>query len=223
MRGLERAAWGFGIALIVTAGIAWLQGLVLEAQALREFSASVTSGVARTEGVSSLVPAAPATETAESGGLLGVLRIPGIDLEVPLLEGTEEAVLNRGVGRIRATARPGAGGNLGIAGHRDRHFRGLKSVEVGDRLEVETPESTAHYEVRWTRVVGPEQVDVLDPTSEPSVTLVTCYPFHYVGSAPKRYIVRATRVDPPIKNAGARTGPPKFQLASRGRTRRMSQ
>src|SRR5262245_19388494 len=122
---------------------------------------------------------------------LAVLRIPRISLEVPVLEGTDDWTLNRAVGHIEDTAKPGAGGNSGIAGHRDGFFLGLKDIHAGDVLEIETFRSIEHYRVERTWVVNPEDVSVLDPTSAPAVTLVTCYPFYFVGSAPQRFIVRA--------------------------------
>jgi len=123
---------------------------------------------------------------------LAVLRVPRIDLEVPVLEGTDELVLNRGVGHIDGTPRPGEQGNVGIAGHRDGFFRGLKDVTAGDVIEVETLSQRLRYKIQSLTIVSPQSVDVLEPTAEPALTLVTCYPFYYAGSAPQRFIVRAT-------------------------------
>jgi sortase A len=131
------------------------------------------------------------------GRTIAILRIPKIRLEVPVLEGTDEVTLNRGLGRIPGTARPGAEGNLGLAGHRDGFFRGLKDVAPGDRIELETLSGLQSYEIDEILIVEPEDVHVLDPTPEPSLTLVTCYPFYFVGSAPERYIVRASLSSPP--------------------------
>jgi sortase A len=113
---------------------------------------------------------------------------------VPVLEGTDEWTLNRAVGHIADTARPGADGNSGIAGHRDSFFRGLKDVGPGDSLEIETLDRIQHYRIDRTWVVEPDAVWVLDPTESRSVTLVTCYPFYFIGSAPQRYIVRGVLV-----------------------------
>jgi sortase A len=123
---------------------------------------------------------------------LAVLQIPKIALEVPVFEGTDDLTLNRGVGRIAGTARPGQGGNVGIAGHRDGFFRGLKDVVVGDRIELETPTRTETYNVDQILIVQPTDVQVLEDRSVPALTLVTCYPFYFIGNAPQRYIVRAT-------------------------------
>jgi sortase A len=126
---------------------------------------------------------------------LAILRIPRIRLEVPVLEGTDEVSLNRGVGHIDETATPGTDGNSGIAGHRDGFFRGLKDIGPGDAVELETRRGTELYRVERIWIVEPEDVSVLDPTPARSLTLVTCYPFYFVGSAPRRFIVRAVLAD----------------------------
>jgi sortase A len=125
---------------------------------------------------------------------LAVLRIPRLRLEVAVLPGTDDRTLDRGVGLIEETAPPGIDGNTGIAGHRDGFFRGLKDIVTGDAIEMDTLDETNAYRVERTWVVTPDDVSVLDPTPAPALTLVTCYPFYYVGSAPQRFIVRAVRV-----------------------------
>jgi len=127
---------------------------------------------------------------------LAVLRIPRIRLEVAVLPGTDDRTLDRAVGHIDDTALPGADGNSGIAGHRDGFFRGLKDIAEGDVIELETTQVKEIYRVERTWVVDPEDVSVLDPTPTRAITLVTCYPFYYIGPAPRRYIVRAVLVRP---------------------------
>ena len=127
---------------------------------------------------------------------LAVLRIPRLGLEVPVLPGTDDRTLDRAVGHIDDTALPGADGNSGIAGHRDGFFRGLKDIAEGDVIELETTQVKEIYRVERTWVVDPEDVSVLDPTPTRVLTLVTCYPFYYIGPAPRRYIVRAVLVRP---------------------------
>ena len=129
---------------------------------------------------------------------LAVLRIPKIHLEVAVLPGTDDRTLDRAVGHIEDTAAPGTDGNSGLAGHRDGFFRGLKDIAPGDAIVLETLDATETYRVERTWIVNPEDVSVLDPTPTRSLTLVTCYPFYYVGSAPQRFIVRAVRVDNPV-------------------------
>ncbi len=125
---------------------------------------------------------------------LALLRIPKIDLEVPILEGTDDLSLNRAVGHIAGTPKPGENGNVGIAGHRDGFFRGLKDISMGDTIEIVAPDSVKKYVIDEITVVNPTDVSVLAPRTQPSVTLVTCYPFYFIGSAPQRYIVRASLV-----------------------------
>ena len=126
------------------------------------------------------------------GEVIGVLRIGSLGMEVPVLEGTDKITLNRGVGRIAGTALPGLGGNIGIAGHRDSFFRPLRKIRRGDEIELLTASGKHVYRVDQIKVTNPKDVSVLQPRPTPSLTLVTCYPFYYVGSAPKRYIVAAT-------------------------------
>ena len=121
---------------------------------------------------------------------LAVLRVQRLGIEVAVFPGTDELALNRGVGWINGTARPGQSGNIGIAGHRDGFFRGLKDIAVSDSLTLDLGSQTAQYVVDEIKIVDPTDVTVLAATPSPSLTLVTCYPFYFVGDAPKRFIVR---------------------------------
>ena len=125
-----------------------------------------------------------------------VLRIPSLDLEVPIYAGTSDAVLNRGAGLIDGTALLGGDGNVGIAAHRDGFFRSLEQIQAGADLYIDTVDGTRRYRVSDVRVVLPQDVGVLGHTAEPTVTLVTCYPFHFIGAAPQRFIVRAELIFP---------------------------
>ena len=136
---------------------------------------------------------------AEMDTPLALLSIPRLEIEVPVFKGTDDLVLNRGVGWIEGTARPGEVGNIGIAGHRDGFFRPLKDIAMGDTLVLESTVETTTFVVEELHVVDPSDVWVLAPTDTPSVTLVTCFPFYFIGSAPQRFIVRAA--------ASAATGP----------------
>jgi sortase A len=125
---------------------------------------------------------------------LGVLRIDRLKIRVPVFEGTGEFVLNRGVGWIAGTARPGEAGNsnIGIAGHRDGFFRGFKDIAIGDAVELSTTGVVSLYTVDGIEIVSPDNVGVLQPRGLPSLTLVTCYPFYFFGDAPQRFIVHAS-------------------------------
>jgi sortase A len=126
---------------------------------------------------------------------LGVLEISAIQLRVPVLEGTDDLTLDRAVGHIPGTALLDETGNIGIAGHRDGFFRGLKDVHVGETIDVYTQRGRSRYAVDEIETVSPDDVSVLAPREKPSLTLVTCYPFYFVGSAPLRYIVHAMAAD----------------------------
>ena len=127
----------------------------------------------------------------ETPPTLAILSIPRLMIEVPVYDGTSDAVLDLAAGRIEYTALPGTPGNVGIAAHRDGFFRALKDIKEGDDLVLDTPVGTEHYRVEWIRITTPDDVSVIDPTPGAAVTLVGCYPFYYVGAAPKRFIVRA--------------------------------
>jgi sortase A len=135
---------------------------------------------------------------------IGILRIPKINVEVPVLEGTDDLILNRGVGHVKGTAYPGEDGNVAIAGHRDGFFRGLKDVVVGDKIELVTLQQAETYIIDRITIVEPTDVSVLQPRSHSSLTLITCYPFYFIGSAPQRYIVQAFIEDSPAPNSQAR-------------------
>lgn len=126
---------------------------------------------------------------------LGVVGISRLGIRAPIFEGTDELVLNRGVGWIPGTERVGApgNGNVGIAGHRDGFFRAMKDVAVGDVVELALPGGIDYYSVDSMEVVYPTDVRVLNPRGVVSVTFVTCYPFYFVGDAPRRFIVHAKR------------------------------
>jgi sortase A len=126
---------------------------------------------------------------------LGRLEIPRFDLSVMVREGADDAALEVGVGHIPGTALPGGPGNAALAGHRDTFFRALRGVQPGDEIQWTSLQKSARYLVESTRIVGPSQTEVLGPTKEPRLTLVTCYPFGYIGPAPKRFIVQARLIE----------------------------
>ncbi len=122
------------------------------------------------------------------------LEIPAIALSALVVDGVDARTLRRAVGRIPASSRPGEAGDVALAGHRDTDFRSLGKVALGDSLLLRTLDGEFRYEVESIRIVAPQRVDVLSPAAHQTLTLVTCYPFHYVGPAPQRYVVRARQV-----------------------------
>jgi sortase A len=129
-----------------------------------------------------------------AGARLGQLDAPSVQLSTVVLEGSDDATLSHGSGHIEDTPFPGQPGNVGIAGHRDTTFRALRRIHVGDALEFKTADRLYRYRISKTWIVGPDDVYVLDPTPKPALTLVTCYPFEFIGHAPRRFIVRADLV-----------------------------
>jgi sortase A len=127
-------------------------------------------------------------------GVIGLLDIPRLGLSVMVVEGAGTSSLRRAAGHIPGTALPGEPGNVGISAHRDTFFRPLRNIRQNDVITVSTLLGEYRYRVVSTRIVNPSDVEVLDPTDTQILTLVTCYPFYFVGSAPDRFIVRAERV-----------------------------
>jgi sortase A len=127
--------------------------------------------------------------------LIGKIEIPRIDVSSIIREGVDDETLSRAVGHIPGTPVFGERGNVALAAHRDTFFRGLKGIAKGDLINVKTPGASYEYHVIGTRIVKPDDVEVLDSNGSEELTLVTCWPFNYVGHAPKRFIVKARRVN----------------------------
>jgi sortase A len=132
-----------------------------------------------------------AEATGVMKGLIGRIEVRRIKMSALAREGVDVRTLRVAVGHIPGTALPGQPGNAGFAAHRDTFFRPLKSVREGDEVVVTTPRGVYRYAVTGTRIVEPQDLSVLDPTTDAILTLVTCYPFEYIGNAPRRFIVRA--------------------------------
>jgi sortase A len=141
-------------------------------------------------------PAPPARSARKyrRSELIGRIEMPRLKVAAVLKEGTDTKTLSRAVGHVPYTALPGEKGNVGVAAHRDTYFRGLRNVRHGDVIRVTTEDGVYMYEVDSLKIVWPKNVEVLDPTPDKRITLVTCYPFNYVGSAPKRFIVQGKQV-----------------------------
>lgn len=161
--------------------------------ALMSRQASGLGGIAVREAATA--PDDPGLFLAAAGRTLGRLEIPRLRITAMVAEGADARTLGRAVGHLTATALPGSPGNCVLAGHRDTFLRGLGKVRVEDTIRIITRERTYVYQVEWTKVVAPKQIDVIEPTPGRCVTLITCYPFRYIGHAPSRFIVRARQVD----------------------------
>jgi sortase A len=168
-----------------------------------DWAQELETQLAATAGTTGTIPPpadAPARSTrqrVETTGTIGRIEIPRLKLSAVTREGADARTLRRAVGHVPSTALPGEPGNAAFAGHRDTFFRKLRDVRKGDEIVFTTPEGRHRYVVSDVRVVQPSDVSVLEPTPSPVLTLVTCYPFNYIGSAPERFIVRASLRDTP--------------------------
>lgn len=206
LSGFERMLLFLGLLLLFVFAAVHVYSAIYSHAALRGFwrsqSSSVSLSVVPSRGNSGSpdfrlwsekrIEAYRASLVSNFPSPLGILRISSINLEVPVFQGTDDLTLNRGVGHIEGSSSPGNVGNVGIAGHRDGFFRGLKDVHLGDVVDLYTEKGNSRYVVHEIVIVSPEDVTVLAPQSKPALTLVTCYPFYFVGSAPLRYVVHAT-------------------------------
>lgn len=208
MRWLERSLLLIGLLCLGAYAYAWIdtrytqykEEKALEAALARQAEAATPASKSDAAALSSFqeepeTASKPALEPGEEGDLIGRIEIPRIGVSAIVLEGIGSKTLRRGVGRIPNTSLPGEEGNLGLAAHRDSFFRGLKDIRKNDIISLQTVAGTYSYRVEWTEIVRPRDTYVLDETEVPALTLVTCYPFYYVGSAPQRFIVRARQVE----------------------------
>jgi len=184
LNGVKLVCWGFGV--LALAYCAW----VVVGAAKYQFRSRETLQRLRSQHLRS--SSSPSTSRPARGSVLADLEIPRIGLSVMVVEGTDEEVLRLGAGHLPGSGLPGRTGNVVVAGHRDTFFRSLRNVQVGDTIDLTSPQGTYHYRVDWTRVVASAETKALDPTPQAALTLVTCYPFSYIGSAPDRFVVRAS-------------------------------
>lgn len=204
---LDRCLLAVGLAFIGIYAGALIYRSVSSRMALREFDRAQLAGLQPTallkdEGEATFRlwsekrrSAYLESRAARQGAPVAILSVAKVNLRAPVFEGTDDWSLNRGVGWIAGTAKPGDAGNVGIAGHRDGFFRELKDLSKGDVIELLTAKGTAKYAVDEIEIVNPDQAGVLRPRALPSLTLVTCYPFYFIGDAPKRFILHAALVE----------------------------
>lgn len=138
------------------------------------------------------------------GEVIGEIQVPRLDLNVMVVQGDSPASLRRAVGHLSESALPGEWGNVALAGHRDTFFRPLRDIRLGDEIRFTTSVRSFEYVVESIEVVAPTDIRVLEPSTGHDLTLLTCFPFYYVGPAPKRFVVRAREVDgmPQVQPAG---------------------
>jgi sortase A len=180
------------LAIGVTLG-AWCGAVLLEARFFQQLPVTPAATASTLPGETPRATSPRPTPIAV-GSWLARLEAPSVKLQATVLEGTDDGTLARGAGHIEETAFPGGVGNVGIAGHRDTTFRPVRHLRVGDPLVITTTDRVFRYKISRTTIVDPEDVYVLDDADHPTLTLVTCYPFEYIGHAPRRFIVSADLV-----------------------------
>ena len=173
--------------LLLGIGIGCLGTYAYETVEARRFQAQQAAAFARSA-------QADAPVSVRAGGLVGMLDVPRLKLSTPVIEGDDDATLKRAVGHLPDTPFPWESGNSAIAGHRDGLFRPLKDIKVGDEIRFRTSRDEYRYRVVDTSIVQPNDVSVLESRGHELLTLITCYPFYYVGNAPQRFIIRAKRL-----------------------------
>jgi sortase A len=197
LKWLERSLLAFGLALGLWCAVVLVRAH--QTQNIPPPKVTVTQTVLPGTTTSSPAPVpAPAR-----GTWIARLEVPSVTLATTVLEGTDDGTLSRGSGHIEDTPFPGQEGNVGIAGHRDTVFRPLRHIHLGDEMKLTTADRVYHYKISKTLIVTPDDVYVLDPTAQPTLTLVTCYPFDFIGHAPRRFIVQAALVSDEARVAGS--------------------
>lgn len=180
---LEWTLLGLGVGCLAMYAFETVEARKFQAEQAAAFERAATSHVAPTR--------------MAAGGLVGMLDVPRLKLSTPVIEGDDDSTLQRAVGHLPDTPLPWEHGNSAIAGHRDGLFRPLKDLKTGDEIRFRSTRDEFRYRVTKTSIVQPDDVSVLARRSKNSLTLITCYPFYYVGSAPKRFVVFAEQ-EPPV-------------------------
>ena len=197
---LGRGLFGIGVLLAVLWVAAAIDAVWFQSQSatrLREWSQGRDGA--------RLAVAREARREASSSGLIGRIEIPRLRLKAFVHEGVGSRALGRGVGHVPSSAFPGEAGNVALAGHRDSWFRRLRGIERGDTIRLSTPDGRFSYEVERVLIVAPSRSDLIAPSRKAKLTLVTCYPFHWIGPAPKRLVVQARPADHPAPRAQRET------------------
>jgi sortase A len=188
---IERVLLLLGASCLAWVGITWMLAAAYQSRANAELDRALAS---KTGTPSRAGQAEPGDWAPPADALIGRLAIPRLGVSAVVLEGDDTATLDVAVGHLPDTALPWEEGNAALAAHRDTFFRPLEKVRVGDEMQIATRRGEFAYRVRRVTVVEPDDVSVLTPSEHVGLTLITCYPFRWVGAAPKRYIVQAERI-----------------------------
>jgi sortase A len=190
-RWMQRTSFATGFVILGYCGADWMNSRMQQAAGNRELDRILNQK-----------PETATRSAIPEGDLVGKVEIPKLHLSAVVFQGTTDKILDRGVGHLDGSALPGETGNVVLAAHRDTFFRSLRNIHQGDEITVTTPNGPRAYEVESTEIVDPTDVSVAGTTPNPTLTLITCYPFYFVGHAPKRFIVKARDMD--AENSTAR-------------------
>lgn len=185
-RTVEGFFLGLGLVLLLYVGYVIVDREIFQAREEKKLAETLEQSLSKSP------PSVPPLDP----NLVGSIIIPRVGVNAIVMKGSDEETLDRAAGLIPGTALPGQPGNVGVAAHRDTFFRGLRDIRSKDEIILRTPKGEYKYKVESLRIVKPENVEVLNPASYSTLTLVTCYPFGYIGHAPKRFIVRARQIYP---------------------------
>ena len=196
LKWTRRALGACAILLLGYCGLVLIEGEIYQGQASRRLDRLLSAGQKAAGGAGSNIPltASRLIVPAVAGDVIGRIEIARLRLSVMVVEGIGRTTLRRAAGHIPGTALPGGQGNVAISGHRDTFFRPLRNIARDDIISFTTLSGEYRYRVVSTSVVDPSDTTVLDPVDGEVLTLVTCYPFYFLGAAPGRFIVRAERI-----------------------------
>ncbi|HEX6593090.1 MAG TPA: class D sortase [Bacillota bacterium] len=184
-----------GLALISIAGYQMYVTKKSTNNALAEAEQLVNKQKNAKEAENSETEISPEDFVPKDDDVIGIVRIPSIDAQLPIIEGTDEEMLEKGVGHYSSTALPAENEQILLSGHRDTVFRRFGELEIGDRFIIEMPYGEYEYEMRESEIVSADDTSVIRPMGEEVLTVSTCYPFSYVGSAPDRFVLYAYPID----------------------------
>lgn len=193
-----RAAYLFFL-IVGIVGLGCAGYIVADEHVYQGVEAAKFESAARATATEAPTSIAPKRVIADEG-LIGELEVPRLGLKVAVVQGDSNRILRRAVGHLPSTVMPGEIGNVALAGHRDTFFRPLRKIGPGDAIVFKTYDGDFEYRVESVGVVSPGNVEVLKPTGARTLTLITCFPFSYVGAAPNRFIVRAIQLEPSVSS-----------------------
>lgn len=179
------------------ATLAYVAYVIVSARYFQETEAATFTGAASTAPVSPVSKIDRTRAAVAEGSILGTIEIDSVGVRAIIVQGDSGGILRRAVGHVPGTPLPGEGGNVALAGHRDTLFRPLRKIKTGDLIALRTATGVIQYRVQSTEIVPPSNVGVLESRGRNELTLITCYPFYYVGRAPDRFVVRADEVPLP--------------------------